>query len=492
MLRESTMGTLRKTFLSNLLLLIGINLLIKPFYLLVIEAGVQERLGPDAYGMYFALLNISFILNILPDLGITNWNNRHVAAEGIVHASQLKKLLRIRSLLGLVYLFTCIGVAFYMHYNDYEVAWLIILGFNQVLSTGVLFLRSYLTGVHAFASDRFVSILDRLLLIGMLGSALLFIPRDEVFPISYFIYSQTIAYGATFLIALFFVFRIRSQDSIGASLSTDDVLVASSPFALLILFSMISGRIDAVMLERMHGSFEAGIYAMAFRLGDMLTMISYLFAVLLLPLFTRLVARNEEPRDLFGISFRLLLAGCTWIILISYFESKAILDMLFSEYTIEASQVLPWTIGSAAMFSLQYATGTLLTAGNKMKIMIVIALVSLAINIYINARLIPLRGSTGAAQTAFITQSFVFIIQCVFIHYYYRVWTVGLITRSVLFVALSFSMSYAIALNSMSAGTIILLITAVVITLGILLKMLPLSDIKKLMPISTNQQQEEI
>jgi hypothetical protein len=43
------MSALRKSFLSNLLLLIGINLLIKPFYLLIIEASIQERLGPDAY-----------------------------------------------------------------------------------------------------------------------------------------------------------------------------------------------------------------------------------------------------------------------------------------------------------------------------------------------------------------------------------------------------------------------------------------------------------
>jgi hypothetical protein len=50
------MGAPRKIFLSNLLLLIGANLLIKPFYLLVIEAQVQERTGPNDFGVYFAIL----------------------------------------------------------------------------------------------------------------------------------------------------------------------------------------------------------------------------------------------------------------------------------------------------------------------------------------------------------------------------------------------------------------------------------------------------
>jgi O-antigen/teichoic acid export membrane protein len=484
------MGAIRKTFLSNLLLLIGINLLIKPFYLLVIEASIQERLGPDAYGMYFALLNISFILNILPDIGITNWNNRHVASSGIIQASQFQKLIRLRILLGLVYLLVCTGVGLFMDYEEHALAWLIVLAFNQVLSTGVLFLRSYLTGMHAFASDRFVSILDRLLLIGMMGAALLWIPRDEVFPISYFIYGQTIAYGATLLVSFILVVRLTPKEGKNELLSTDTILTSSLPFALLIFFSMISGRVDAVLLERMKGTFDAGIYAMAFRLGDMLTMISYLFAVLLLPMFSRQLANEEQPRDLFGISFRLLLTGCAWMALISVFQAEYILKILYNEHTSEAALVLPWTIGAAVMFSLQYATGTLLTAGHKMKLLIVVALLSLGVNISINTKLIPCSGAVGAAQAAFITQTFVFLIQAVFIQKYYRVWTMRLLIQSTLFISVSFVSGSLIASANLSAVLTAGSITGSVVLIGILTSMLPVRDIKKILPI-THQVTEE-
>ena len=484
------MGALRKTFLSNLLLLIGINLLIKPFYLLVVEAGVQERLGPDAYGMYFALLNVSYILNILPDLGITNWNNRHVATEGAVHASQLQKLMRIRILLGLIYLLACTLIGLLMDYENHEIAWLILLAFNQVFSTAVLFLRSYLAGMHAFASDRFISILDRLLLIGMLGSALVLIPRDEVFPIAYFIYSQTIAYGITLLVCLLMVFRMRAKGARQAPLSAETVLASSLPFALLILFSMFSGRIDAIMLERIKGSFDAGIYAMAFRLGDMLTMISYLFAVLLLPMFSRQLAHSEEPRHLFAISFRLLLAGCTWVALISCFQPDAILNMLYNEHISDASNVLPWTIASAAMFSLQYTTGTLLTAGHKMKTLIVIACLSLVVNVYVNVQLIPTKGSVGAAQAAFLTQTFVFLIQSIFIHRFYQVWTKQLISHSMLFLFSGFAGSYFISTLNAPVYQAILYTTLLVIIAGVFTKMLPLGDFKKVLPIANTSSEE--
>lgn len=344
--------------------------------------------------------------------------------------------------------------------------------------------------MHAFANDRFISILDRLLLIGMLGSALVLIPRDEVFPIAYFIYSQTIAYGITLLVCLLMVFRMRAKGAGQNTLSTETVLASSLPFALLILFSMFSGRIDAIMLERIKGSFDAGIYAMAFRLGDMLTMISYLFAVLLLPMFSRQLAQNEEPRHLFSTSFRLLLAGCTWVALIAFFQPDAILNMLYTEHIHEASNVLPWTIASAAMFSLQYTTGTLLTAGHKMKTLIVIACLSLVVNVSVNVQLIPIKGPVGAAQAAFLTQTFVFLLQSTFIHRFYRVWTRQLISHSMLFLVIGFAGSYFISTLNAPVHQAILYITFLVITVGIFTKMLPIGELKKVLPIA-NQASEE-
>jgi O-antigen/teichoic acid export membrane protein len=240
----------------------------------------------------------------------------------------------------------------------------------------------------------------------------------------------------------------------------------------------------------MKGTFDAGIYAMAFRLGDMLTMISYLFAVLLLPMFSRQLVNEEQPRDLFGISFRLLLTGCAWMALISVFQAEYILKILYNEHTSEAALVLPWTIGAAVMFSLQYATGTLLTAGHKMKLLIVVALLSLGVNISINTKLIPYSGAVGAAQAAFITQTFVFLIQAVFIQKYYRVWTMRLLIQSTLFISVSLVSGSIIASANLSAVLTVGSITGSVVLIGILTSMLPVRDIKKILPI-THQVTEE-
>src|SRR5690242_1120489 len=60
---------MRRTFLINLALVLVLNLLVKPFYILGIDAEVQVRVGTSAYGTYYALLSLSFLLNMLLDLG---------------------------------------------------------------------------------------------------------------------------------------------------------------------------------------------------------------------------------------------------------------------------------------------------------------------------------------------------------------------------------------------------------------------------------------
>ncbi|MFM7726527.1 MAG: oligosaccharide flippase family protein, partial [Flavobacteriales bacterium] len=341
MRKTTRMGAINKTFVSNLLMLIGVNLLIKPFYLLIIEAQVQERIGAENFGLYFALLNISFILNILPDLGITNWNNRNIAQQGIIHRTELYKLLRLRLILGGIYIAACLIVGFLLNYDNSSVTMLIVLAFNQVLATGILFFRSYLSGMHRFAADRIISISDRILLILLLGGALITTSEEEAFPIDYLIYGQTTAYALTLLLAFIFVKRFSSHEITERSSNTSSILSSSLPFATLILVSMMSSRIDSIMLERMGGSFQAGIYAMSFRLGDMLTMISYLFAVMLLPIFSRLLAQQKNPAELFGIAFRMLLVGCTSIVALCVLNPSWILSIIYDQHIEEASLILP-------------------------------------------------------------------------------------------------------------------------------------------------------
>ena len=73
---------MRKKFISNLFLVLILNVIIKPFYILGIDAEVlkiTEKIDPGSYGTYFSLLSLSFVFNIILDLGINTFNTKNIA-----------------------------------------------------------------------------------------------------------------------------------------------------------------------------------------------------------------------------------------------------------------------------------------------------------------------------------------------------------------------------------------------------------------------------
>ena len=231
------------------------------------------------------------------------------------------------------------------------------------------------------------------------------------------------------------------------------------------------------MLERISGSYEAGIYAMTYRLGDMLNMISYLFAVLLLPIFSRMLNRSENVEPVFTTAFKLLLTGCVWLTIVCTFHAEWILGKLYNSHISEASVVLPWTVASAGLFSLQYTTGTLLTAAGKMKAMIVISAFALCLNIALNFLLIPASAALGAAQAAFFTQLFVFCIQVISAQRLFQVCKTPLLMRSAAFISISVGLATLVATFDWNPLFSISIFSFCILTIGSLLKMIPIGDL---------------
>ena len=125
---------------------------------------VQGELGEE-YGTYFALLNLSAILNIALDFGIGNFNNRKIAANPGRYSNYFQNISIIRLFLALVYtvLLQLVGIA--LGYDNQELYLLFILGICQVFLSSLLYVRSNFTAFGKFKLDSFFSVLDRLLMI---------------------------------------------------------------------------------------------------------------------------------------------------------------------------------------------------------------------------------------------------------------------------------------------------------------------------------------
>ena len=171
---------MQKKLLSGLFWVLLANLLVKPFWILGIEVEVQNAVGNEAYGFYFALFSFSYIFNILLDLGVTNFNTRNIAQHPQLIGKHLSSILVIKVLLLGMYLMVTFGVGMIMGYGSEEFQLLAWLTLCQFLNSLILYLRSNFEGLLLFKWDSLFSVLDRVLMILICG-CLLWGPKFSIF-----------------------------------------------------------------------------------------------------------------------------------------------------------------------------------------------------------------------------------------------------------------------------------------------------------------------
>lgn len=407
---------MQKTFLSNLLLIVLLNVLVKPFYLFGVDAQIQNTVGAEDYGMYFALLNFSFLFNIFLDIGITNYNTKNIAEHPKTVTRYIGSILGVKVLLGFSYTVVTIGTALILGYGDLQMKLLGVLVFNQFLVSIILYFRSNFAGLHLFKIDALLSVLDRSILIVICLFLLYGTAVDTPFQISWFVYAQTVAYGTTVLIGLLLtLWKIGIPKLKINKLFTYAILRKSTPYALLILLMMLYSRIDAVMLERLleDGKTQAGIYAQGFRLLDAANIFALLVAGLLLPIFARLIKEKAQITELLQTSSKLLVGISLLIGLGGCFYAYELMDFIYHQERAAASIAFPWIILSFVPMATTYVFGTLLTANGSLKQLNIMALSGVGINIILNLILIPTKGAEGAAIATFSTQTFTALWQIV-------------------------------------------------------------------------------
>jgi O-antigen/teichoic acid export membrane protein len=407
---------LKKHFITNLALLIFLNLLIKPFWFFGIEVGVQNQVGEEIYGFYFSLFNFAFILNMLLDVGINNYNNRAIAREASRLNGNLAAIIPLKLFLSLVYAGVVLVSGKILGYSQEQFQMLWILVLNQFLASFILYFRTNISGLQYYRTDSLLSVMDRSLMILFTGLLLWGNVSSKPFRIEWFVYAQTASYIITLLTSAGIV-RFHSGSffrliSLSGSLK---ILRASYPFALLILLMALFNRVDSVMLERMleNGREQAGIYAQSFRIFEAATQFSLLFAMLLLPMFSRMIQLKQDVNELVRTALPLLMVAGLSVSTIAYFYKFEIIDLLYRAHTPYSSNIFGILMIGFLFVSLSYLYGTLLTANHNLRQLNIVAGITVFINIGLNLILIPRHQALGAAISSLSSQAFYAIAQMI-------------------------------------------------------------------------------
>jgi len=405
---------MQKKFVTNLAFLLFLNLLIKPFYVLVVDLNVQNAVHAANFGLYFALFNFSFVLNIILDFGITNFNNKNIAQNNHLLTKHFSSLVVLKMILALVYILLAFIVGLVIQYDFRLMKMMLLLGFNQFLISFIAYLRSNIAGLLLFWVDSIVSVLDRSILITISCFLLWGNVLDRELDIMDYVYAQTVSYSITAIIAFFIVLSKTEFAKFKLTRAfTLMIFKKSFPFAVLGMLMACYNRLDTVMVERMlpNGAEQAGIYAQGFRLLDAANMISVLFAGLLLPIFSRMLKLKESVEQLVKTSFILLITPGIIVAVGCWFYASELMGLLYKEHIEQAAAIFPILMSCFVATSTTYIFGTLLTANGNLRELNLMAACGILINVTMNLFLIPRLQAEGSAISSLITQFLTALIQ---------------------------------------------------------------------------------
>ncbi len=494
---------MQKKFLKNLGLLLFLNLLVKPFWILGVDRQVQNVVGTEEYGLYFTIFNFSYLFYIFLDLGITNFNNRNIAQNNQLLSKHLAGIGTMKLILGILYGIIIFSLGIIWGYKGRELYLLAWVGTNQFLLSLILYVRSNLSGLLLFKTDSFLSVLDRLIMILICGFLLWFNFFKGLFTIEWFVYSQTAAYLITLLIAVIAVINKSGRLRFNWNLPFFILIAKKSlPFALLVLLMSFYNRIDPVLLKKLLpsplGEEQSGVYAQAFRLLDAGQNFALLFAVLLLPLFSKMIKLKQSVEKLVKLSASLIISGSLIIAISSIFFAH---DIMLLMYTINAGEtathfairidqsaiIFKLLMFSFVAISANYIFGTLLTANNNLKELNIVACGGLIINLTLNILLIPYLQSIGSAYASLSTQIFTAILQVIIVIKIFKFrLNYNLIRNFAILIAVLLSAGYLLSEFASFSWEISLFI---MLSLGVILSvLLKLLHVREFMAILKNEE----
>lgn len=366
-----------------------------------------------------ALYSLGFLFLALADMGINQYTTKTLAGEPDRLRQLFPTLFSLKLCFSAIYPFFMLGVGYLLGYSHTEVLYLFLLCLMHGIIQINAFFRSNFQAFQKFKLDAFASVLDRVVLLGIVIVFLLtHIDLDR------YLIANVASVGFSMIILYVLLLRqIGFMAPVWNRKEAKALLRKSFPFAVITVLYSVNDKVDQVMLERLlgedRGDHETGLYAGAYRWVDAVMM--YLWTVLPI-FFAKFAFHIREEKTLerllaFGqpiAALPMIFAGGFVFFygdkLLWLFKNSSPEELQTMEYCLRALFIAVVINGFFAIYS------TLLTSTNHERFVSRMIFVSILMNLTLNFIFIPQYGAVASAWTtvasfAFLSVSYLFYIQ---------------------------------------------------------------------------------
>jgi O-antigen/teichoic acid export membrane protein len=423
---------------------------------------IAQFLGVSGLGKFASALALLFIFQAFSSLGFQYLLTREIAQD----KSKADKLLINASFLGGIFSIFMVGVMCLAVNFITDTADIIhasyILSISLIPYALALVFQSIIRGyekleyitISKITGDVFKVLLGSFVLLKGYGLAILMI----VISLSYFL---------VFFVSVYFTLKCIPKKHLRIDLATCKWIIGATPiFALIFILSTIRWNIDTLILTKMMGEVEVGLYSAAFKLMNVLKLGISSYVMAIQPIIFRLFkSSNKKFEIVCRESMKYLLILSIPIALGTLLLSERFILLLFKPEFISAAyalQIIVWIITMAG-HNLIFAN--ILVASNHQKINLIGIFIGMIFNICLNLLLIPKLGFVGASITSILSAIILFIFQYYYVSKY--IFKANYFRQSIKPIIASMFMVVSILLMKDINLFLIILISMIVYMLGL-------------------------
>lgn len=355
---------------------------------------LAKSLGVADFGLFTLALAYFSILSSVADFGFNRFLVREIASDHLKTTELLCNITILRTTLTSV-LFGIFAVFLYFLDNDKLRVILILLSVLALLPQSVaLTFDSIFIALKKF----------KISALGLFLSGL-FTTLIGLFFVSYG-FGVTGAINALIfgqlIYAVFLIFVYYKNSGIHFSIIKLSILkkavIGSLPYGLLGVLGLLYFRIDTIILSYLRGSFETGIYGIAYRFLEAVLFVPSAFATVLFPNMAKLHDENKiEMQKLYFKSLRLMIILGIAALLGYLFILPTVVRLYLPNYSQAVNAITILAFSIPFIFMATPGVQVLLSTDKYLKKIIFISILTVSTNVIFNLIFIPRFGFLAAA-----------------------------------------------------------------------------------------------
>ena len=378
-----------------LILTILSHLVTKPVWLIT-DNLIQDRLGHESYGLIGALHSFASWANVVADWSLSYHITRRVAQPSRAISALFAETLLPKIGLSLFSLGLFLLLGQIVGYGRESFWWLCGLLLYQITLAFIQYFRSFFQGAQLFRIDALLANVEKGVIIVLLLALWPYISGS--FYVGILVGGSLMALVAVAIWAWkqFGPWSPHSQGKALLPLFRD-----VTPYALLVLVGSLNERVNQVLIERLAGPYENGLYLGAYRWFAA----SMMYLWMVLPIFyARFAMLGHRPTPLLWRTFlmgHLSAAIPLMAVTLVMFVEPHIFLILFRHSTEKELEIMAQNLQILAMAGTLNALfniySTHLTANGQEKGSLGIILLATVVNIMACWLLIPRYGAMGGS-----------------------------------------------------------------------------------------------